>query len=189
MLAIRFLRIGRKHHPSYKIVVIDKRRAPKSGKFVEQLGFYNPITKEKGINKERIQYWLSCGAQLSDTVHNLLIKEGIIEGKKIAVHSTKKRKKGGAGEAPAVEGETKPTAEPKEEAPKEEVSKEESIKTKEEIKKEESKEESKIEEPEEKVEKKSEGKVEGDTFQKEEKGVKEEEPPKKKEKEKVDKEK
>ena len=92
MLAIRFLRIGKKHQPSYKIVVIDKRRSPKSSKFIEQLGFYNPLTKEKGINKERIQYWLSQGAQPSDTVHNLLVKEGLIEGKKISVHSRKQKK-------------------------------------------------------------------------------------------------
>jgi small subunit ribosomal protein S16 len=114
MLSIRFLRVGKKHQPSYKIVVVDKRRSPKSGKFIEQLGFYNPLTKEKGINKERAQYWLSQGAQPSDTVHNLLVKEGLIEGKKVAVHSTKQRKKEEVKKAPVV-------GEPASEAPKEEV--------------------------------------------------------------------
>ena len=47
MLAIRFLRVGRRHHPSYRIVVVDKKRGPKSGKFIEQLGFSNPLTKER----------------------------------------------------------------------------------------------------------------------------------------------
>lgn len=105
MLSIRFLRIGKKNQPSYKIVVVDKRRSPKSGKFIEQLGFYNPITKEKGVKKERAQYWLSKGAQPSDTVYNLLIREGVVEGKKIAVHSTKQRKK---EEAPREETKKEP---------------------------------------------------------------------------------
>jgi len=103
MLSIRLLRIGKKHQPSYKIVVVDKKRSPKSGKFTEQLGFYNPITKEKKINKERVEYWLSQGAQPSDTVHNFLIREGAIKGKKISVHSTKKRKKEEAKEAPVAD--------------------------------------------------------------------------------------
>lgn len=100
MLKIRLLRIGRKHQPSYKIVVVDQRRAPKSGKFVEQVGFYNPITKERGFKKERIEYWLSKGAQVSDTLYNLLITEGIIKGKKKKVHSSKKK---GKEEVPAEE--------------------------------------------------------------------------------------
>lgn len=115
MLSIRFLRTGRKHQPSYKIVVVDKRQSVKSGKFIEQLGFYNPLTKEKGLNKERINYWLSVGAKPSDTVHNLLVSQGIIRAKKIAVHSTKKNK---AEETPAEE--EKPT---KEEPTKEEAKK------------------------------------------------------------------
>lgn len=92
MLTIRFLRQGRKHQPFFKIVVIEKSRSPKSGKFVEEVGFWNPLTKEKRLKKERILYWLSKGAGLSDVVHNLLVKEGIIKGKKIAVHSSKKKK-------------------------------------------------------------------------------------------------
>jgi small subunit ribosomal protein S16 len=92
MLTIRFLRQGKKHQPFFKIVVTDKRRSPKSGKFIEEVGFYNPITKEKGFKRERIKYWLSQGVDTSDSVHNLLVKEGIIQGKKIPVHSTKKKK-------------------------------------------------------------------------------------------------
>jgi small subunit ribosomal protein S16 len=120
MLSIRFLRIGKKHQPSYKIVVVDKKRSPKSGKFTEQLGFYNPITKEKAVNKERVLYWLSQGAQPSDVVHNLLVKEGIIIGEKVAVHSKKPSKKKETKDA--TEEEIKETKEaPKEEAPKEEA--------------------------------------------------------------------
>jgi len=117
MLSIRFLRVGKKHQPSYKIVVVDKKRSPKSGKFTEQLGFYNPITKEKAVNKERVEYWLSQGAQPSDTVYNLLVKEGIIKGEKISVHSKKLSKKKSTKEKV-----------PKEEVPKEEVPKEEVVK-------------------------------------------------------------
>ena len=93
MLTIRFLRQGKKHQPFFKVVVIDKRRSPRSGKFVEEVGFYNPLTKEKRLNKERILYWLSKGVTTSDSVHNLLVKEGVIKGKKIPVHSAKKQKK------------------------------------------------------------------------------------------------
>ena len=90
MLVIRFLRVGKKNQPVFKIVVTDKKNPPRGGRFVEQVGFYNPLTKEKNLKAERIKYWLSVGTQLSDTVHNLLVSEKIIEGKKIPVHKTKK---------------------------------------------------------------------------------------------------
>ena len=122
MLKIRLLRIGRKHQPSYKIIVVDSRRGPKSGKFIEQLGFYNPITKEKGLKTERVEYWLSKGAQLSDVIHNLLVSEGIIKGKKIAVHSTKQKE-----EAKEEAKEEEETAQ----EPKQEESKTENPKTEE----------------------------------------------------------
>ena len=92
MLSIRFLRIGKKHQPSFKIVVTDKRRPPRGGRFREEVGFWNPLTKEKKINSERIKYWLSKGAKASDTVYNLLVKEKVIEGKKIDVHKKAKKK-------------------------------------------------------------------------------------------------
>ena len=87
MLTIRFFRVGKKRQPIYKIVITDRRNPPSAGRFVEELGFYNPITKEKKIEKDRILYWISKGAQKSDTVHNLLIREGVIEGDKIRIHS------------------------------------------------------------------------------------------------------
>ena len=84
MLVIRLFRVGKKNQPSFKIVVTDKRNPPKSGRFVEEVGFWNPLIKQKVLNKDRIKYWLSVGAQPSETIHNLLISEKIIEGKKIA---------------------------------------------------------------------------------------------------------
>ena len=102
MLIIRFIRIGKNNQPFFRIVVTDKKNPPRGGRFLEVLGFFNPLTKEKGLRKERIKYWLSVGAQTSDRVHNLLVAEKIIEGKKIAVHK-KTKKKGEKKEKPNVE--------------------------------------------------------------------------------------
>jgi len=92
MLTIRFLRQGKKNQPFFGVVVTDKRNAPRGGKFIEKLGYFNPLTKEVSLKKERIEYWLKQGAKCSDTVHNLLIKENILEGKKISVHKKAKEK-------------------------------------------------------------------------------------------------
>jgi small subunit ribosomal protein S16 len=92
MLKIRFFRTGRKKQPFYKIVVTDKNNPPASGRYVEDVGYYNPLTKESEIKSEKISFWMGKGAQLSDVVKNLLIKKGIIKGKKENVVSlTKKR--------------------------------------------------------------------------------------------------
>lgn len=85
MLKIRLARIGRKNDPTFRVVVVDSHSGPKTGKHVEVLGNYNPKQKSLFLNGERIKHWISHGAQVSDTVHNLLIKENIIEGKKINV--------------------------------------------------------------------------------------------------------
>jgi small subunit ribosomal protein S16 len=87
MLRIRFLRKGRKKQPFYKIVVTDKNNPPASGRFVEDVGFYDPLTKDCNINGERVIYWMEKGAQPSDVVRNLLIKKEIIKGEKINVVS------------------------------------------------------------------------------------------------------
>ena len=115
MLVIRLFRIGKKNQPSFKIVVTEKTNPPRGGRFVEEVGFYNPITKEKVLRKERIQYWLSQGVKPSDTIHNLLVKEGILEDKKIPAH---KKSKKPAQSPPGIEA-------GKEEAPKAEEPKKE----------------------------------------------------------------
>jgi len=92
MLVIRYFRTGKKNQPSFKIVVTDKRKSSRGGRFVEEVGFWNPINKEKVLKADRIKYWISVGAKLSGAVHNLLIEEKIIEGKKIPVHDVKKEK-------------------------------------------------------------------------------------------------
>lgn len=85
MLKIRLKRVGRKHDPSFRIIVTESTRGPKSGDYIENLGSYNSRQNNENINAERISYWLGVGAKPSPTVHNLLIDQGIIEAKKINV--------------------------------------------------------------------------------------------------------
>ena len=107
MLKIRLLRTGKKNQPFFRVVVTDKKNPPRGGRFLEILGFVNTLTKEKNIKKERIKHWLSVGAKASDRVHNLLISEKIIEGKKIPVHKKSKKKEPVAAEKPETQPETK----------------------------------------------------------------------------------
>lgn len=92
MLKIRLQRVGRKNEPSFRIVLVDSRMGPKSGKALELLGSHD-FREGKGNNKingERIKYWISNGAQVSETMHNMLVNEKIITGKKINVLPKKK---------------------------------------------------------------------------------------------------
>jgi len=93
MITIRLLRIGKKKQPSYKIIVTDKKNPSSAGRFIEEIGFYNPLTKNRKIDAEKVKFWLAKGVTVSDTVHNLLVTEKIIESKKIAKHSTVKKNK------------------------------------------------------------------------------------------------
>jgi small subunit ribosomal protein S16 len=83
MIIIRLIRIGKKNSSSFRLVLTDKKNPPRGGRFLEILGNYNPRKKESNLKKERINYWLSQGAKASDTVHNLLINQGVIKGPKI----------------------------------------------------------------------------------------------------------
>jgi small subunit ribosomal protein S16 len=71
--------MGAKKRPSYRIVVADSR-SPRDGRFIEVIGHYDPLTEPSTvkINNERASYWLSVGAQPTDTVRSLLRREGII---------------------------------------------------------------------------------------------------------------
>ena len=135
MLTIRLIRTGKKNISTFRIVLVEKKAAPKSGKFLEILGNYNPRLstkqgKEINLKEDRIKYWLSQGVQTSETVHNLLIEKGIIKGDKIKKNIKTKKK--------VVEEETKEVSKEK---PKEESKEKEDSPKKE--KKEEVKEESK----------------------------------------------
>jgi small subunit ribosomal protein S16 len=102
MLVIRFFRAGKKNQPLYKIVVTDKRKSSVKGTYVEEVGFFNPLKDKKFLRAERIKYWISVGAKPSATVHNLLISEKIIEGKKISKHKKSKKKEEKKAEVPAT---------------------------------------------------------------------------------------
>ena len=73
MLTIRLARIGKKKRPFYRVVVTEKTR-PRNGRFVEIVGTYDPQKKPAAVqlDSERVQYWLSKGAQPSDTVRSFI---------------------------------------------------------------------------------------------------------------------
>ena len=74
---IRMKRVGTKNTPAFRIVVADSR-SPRDGKFIEEIGTYNPLKKGDNfsLKLERAQYWLSKGAQPSDTVASFIKKAG-----------------------------------------------------------------------------------------------------------------
>ena len=90
MLKIRLQRIGKKNSPSFRVVLVEHTMRPQ-GKFLELLGSYNKIQKQKSFNKERILYRISKGAQVSPTVHNLLVDEKIIDKPKVKAWKPKKK--------------------------------------------------------------------------------------------------
>ena len=80
MVKLRLKRMGAKKQPSYRIVAADSR-APRDGRFIEILGFYNPRSNpaEVKIDEENILKWLNNGAQPTETVRSILSKEGIMK--------------------------------------------------------------------------------------------------------------
>ncbi|MEK7630384.1 MAG: 30S ribosomal protein S16 [Patescibacteria group bacterium] len=116
MLAIKFKKIGKKHQISFRVAVQEKR-SKLEGRFTEDLGWFDPHTDKFEVNGERVKYWISKGAQPTASVHNLIVKAGIIKGKKIAVHKKSKKDPVIAGEKTATEPvkavvEEKPVAPP-----------------------------------------------------------------------------
>lgn len=85
MLKIRLQRVGRKNHAEFRVVVTQSTKGPKSANYIEKLGHYNPHTNAVTFVKERVEHWMGVGAQVSGTVHNLLVSQGVIKGKKINV--------------------------------------------------------------------------------------------------------
>lgn len=104
---IRLTRMGDKDAPFYRLVATDSRVA-RDGKYIEKLGTYNPLLKENNveINVERVQYWLSVGAQPTQTAKEILVKQGLIEKKEYREPKPKQMPpapKAKVEEAPAVE--------------------------------------------------------------------------------------
>jgi small subunit ribosomal protein S16 len=77
MLKLRLKRIGRKRSPSYRLVIMENTTR-RDGRPIEEVGYYNPISKNYKFDSEKIQKWLSCGVQPTETVANLLKKAEII---------------------------------------------------------------------------------------------------------------
>lgn len=104
MLTIRFNRTGRKNRAYFRIVLQEHTVAP-GGRHVEVLGSHDPHLKKTVLKTDRIKYWIGNGAQASNTVHNLLAKEGVIEAAKRAVKMKRpvKAEAAVAEEAPAAE--------------------------------------------------------------------------------------
>ncbi|MDG1837775.1 MAG: 30S ribosomal protein S16 [Phycisphaerales bacterium] len=74
MVVLRLKRLGRRHRPFYRLNAMDKR-APRDGRVIEELGWFDPLVaddKQLCLKADRIKYWLSVGAQPSDTVRTLL---------------------------------------------------------------------------------------------------------------------
>lgn len=80
MVKIRLRRVGRKKLPVYRIVIADAM-SPRDGRFIELIGQYNPRVAEGGlkVDADRASYWLSVGAQPTDTVRSLLRKAGVLK--------------------------------------------------------------------------------------------------------------
>ena len=89
---LRLKRMGKKRQPFYRIVAADSR-FPRDGRFIETVGTYNPVRKETEIklDEEKVLKWLSNGAQPTDTVRSIFVKEGIM--KKFADSKVKAPKK------------------------------------------------------------------------------------------------
>jgi len=118
MLAIKLQRIGRKHQPSYRLVVAEAR-SKMAAPPVEDLGSYHPATKATSVKKDRISYWLGVGAQPTVTAHNLLVAQGVITKPKLTVKMPKAVVAAPVAEKPAEaapEAEVTPEAEAKTEA-------------------------------------------------------------------------
>lgn len=113
MLAIKLQRIGRKHQPSFRLVVAE-RRSRMPGPPVEDLGSYNPDTKSFEVKKDRVTYWVGVGAQPTLTVHNLLVKYRVITEPKKKINIGQPKKKEEQASAPTAPAEETPAVAPEE---------------------------------------------------------------------------
>ncbi len=110
MLAIRLSRVGKKNQPQFRLIIQERQRSPLS-RAIEIVGNIDPRRKTRTLKKERIQYWLSQGAKPSETVHNMLIDEGILTGEKMHTLPSKKKT-----DKPRAEGATTAAEKPSEPA-------------------------------------------------------------------------
>lgn len=106
MLALKLARRGKKNQSFFKLIILEKHEDP-LGDYLEDLGYWNPRTKKGEFKKERILYWLSKGAQMTTSVNNLLINQGLIKGEKRRASKKPKQKNGSSKEQAASQKESK----------------------------------------------------------------------------------
>ncbi|HEV8677300.1 MAG TPA: 30S ribosomal protein S16 [Candidatus Paceibacterota bacterium] len=125
MLTIRLQRRGRKNDPSFRVILVEKKRAAKTGNVSEILGNYNARTGAVSLEGDRIKELLKNGVTVSDNIHNLLVNNKVIDGKKKNVNPKKTVEKAEAAEAPTAAEVSEavtpqaPTSEPQAAAPEE----------------------------------------------------------------------
>ena len=116
MIAIKLRPVGKKKQISYRVAVMEKK-SKLVGKFIEDLGWYNPHTDKFGINTARATYWVGVGAQPTATVHNILVDAKVVKGAKIALQKKSKHPQepvAAVQEQPAAVSQTAPAAAPEE---------------------------------------------------------------------------
>lgn len=110
MLKIRLRRVGKKHQPAYRVVVVE-HTAPIQGSYLENLGTYNPRAHTFTVKQDRVLYWLDHGAQPSERMAKLLTKEGVAH-KLISLPDYDRKPKRPPKKAPAAEAMAAPTTLP-----------------------------------------------------------------------------
>ena len=111
MITIRLSRVGRKNDPSFRVIVVESKRKPQPGNYLENVGSYDPRTDRIELKSDRIKHWIQNGATVSETVHNLLVSQKVIDAKKINVLPKKTVTKPASTEASGKDEEVTPAAE------------------------------------------------------------------------------
>lgn len=116
MLKIRLTRMGKKHQPSYRIVVMPKEN-PVAGRYIDLIGTYNPLKEQVQIDTEKAVEWLNKGAQPSERIARLLSKAGVKHNSVVVKMYTPKPKEEPKAEAATTPAESEVTDETAEETP------------------------------------------------------------------------
>lgn len=121
MLAIKLSQTGKTNKKMFRLVISEKGRDP-YGNVLEILGSYNPHSKELAVKADRVNYWLSKGAQMTSTVNNLLVEKKVVERKKVTASKAAKTSEKRQNQIKAKEDKKKAASAPEvTEAPAEEV--------------------------------------------------------------------
>lgn len=131
MLTIKLSKIGKKNKKVFRVIISEKGRDP-FGNSLEILGSYDQYHKQLQVKNDRVNYWLAKGAQMTATINNLFVKEGVIEGKKVTASKAGKVSEKRQGQLKAKEDKRKKAAEAEaapvaEEPVAEEVASEETV--------------------------------------------------------------